>query len=528
MGSAASKAGRKLPVKPSSPSWAGARSDPAVRNAPRTTPAAVAQSSKTPDTKWDGGDPHLLANLTALGAVRVPSAHMVPAPGGIAASMKARQLSEEQAVGRAPQNRLLASTLINLLDERRTATLNGTALDVDALCNKYNIDPQVLSRVIQCINRHRFYSSSPVQTLAEKRVIFSGIQPTGVPHLGNLLGALSNWVDLQDSAQPGDTVLYSTVGYHAITLPQNPEVLLADRRNLLASLLAVGLDPKKSIIFSQDQVPEHTELAWILNCITPLGKLQRMTTWKESVIPSILAAKLVDSRNANSEKEINDSMLHLGLFAYPVLQAADVLMYKATHVPVGEDQEQHLELCRDLADLFNRIYDKPKTVNTFPVPQHLISPAKRVMSLRNPQQKMSKSAPDPRSRILISDSTEEISSKIRSAVTDSIPTISYDPLNRPGVSNLLTILAAVISSSSFTLSAEALANEYQGKDHASLKADVTDAIVTRLRPIRDNYLRLKDDEAWLNVVSRTGVRRAREIAVVTMDEVKQKIGIGPL
>lgn len=158
---------------------------------------------------------------------------------------------------------------------------------------------------------------------------------------------------------------------------------------------------------------------------------------------------------------------------------------------------------------------------------HVQAPAKRIMSLRKPDQKMSKSAPDPKSRIIISDSAEVVSSKIRSAVTDSISTITYDPVKRPGVSNLLIILAAVSSSSS-TPSPKALAAEYKGKDHAALKADVTEAVETRLKPIREDYLRLKDDEAWLNVVSRTGVRRAREIAVVTMDEVKRKIGIGPL
>ncbi|KAG8983983.1 Tryptophan--tRNA ligase, mitochondrial [Tulasnella sp. JGI-2019a] len=219
-------------------------------------------------------------------------------------------------------------------------------------------------------------------------------------------------------------------------------------------------------------------------------------------------------------------MLHLGLFAYPVLQAADVLMYKATHVPVGEDQEQHLELCRDLANVFNRTYKAGDT--TFPIPQHLISPAKRIMSLRNPMQKMSKSAPDPRSRIIISDSAESVASKIRSAVTDSIPTITYDPVNRPGVSNLLTILAAVLPQSGNPIRPVALAEEYMGKNHAALKGDVVDAVEAKLRPIREEYLRLKDDEAWLNIVSRTGARRAREIATVTMEEVKQKIGLGPL
>ncbi|KAG8695935.1 Tryptophan--tRNA ligase, mitochondrial, partial [Ceratobasidium sp. 394] len=210
--------------------------------------------------------------------------------------------------------------------------------------------------------------------VSSPKTIFSGIQPTGIPHLGNYLGALVNWVSLQRNAAPNDRLFFSIVGLHALTLPQDPVKLRRERLDLLATLLAVGLDPRRSVIFCQDQVPQHTELAWMLNCTTPMGKLQRMTTWK---------SKLALARNANSADEVDESHLNLGLFAYPVLQAADILLYRATHVPVGEDQQQHLELSRDLADLFNRTHKE----TVFPLPQHIITPAKRILSLRDPAQK---------------------------------------------------------------------------------------------------------------------------------------------
>ncbi|KAG8984015.1 Tryptophan--tRNA ligase, mitochondrial, partial [Tulasnella sp. 427] len=329
------------------------------------------------------------------------------------------------------------------------------------------------------------FSSTLTQSKPKPKTIFSGIQPTGVPHLGNLLGALSNWVELQNNAAPSDTVIFSTVGYHAITMPQDPKVLREDRLNALACLLAVGVDPKRSILFLQDQ------------------------------------SKLAVSRNANSEEEVSDSLLNLGLFAYPVLQAADILLYKATHVPVGEDQQQHLELSRDIAELFNRTHKS----NIFPLPQHIITPAKRILSLRDPTQKMSKSAPNPKSRILITDQFSQIQAKIRSAVTDSTPSISYDPENRPGVANLLTILA---SCSGTSKSVPELAQEYSSKNHAELKADVTEAVERLVGPIRENYRRIRNDEAWLREVSDDGIRRAREIAAQTMKEVKHQIGLGPL
>ncbi|KAF8319437.1 Nucleotidylyl transferase [Clavulina sp. PMI_390] len=257
-------------------------------------------------------------------------------------------------------------------------------------------------------------------THSASKVVFSGIQPTGTPHLGNFLGALSNWTRLQSSAADGDTLIYSVVGLHAITVPQDPSQLRTDRLNAVASLLAIGLDPARSIIFCQEDVQEHAELAWMLGCFAPMGRLSRMTAYKSKVATM--------ASTANDEK--------LGLFAYPVLQAADILLYKATHVPVGEDQRQHLELTRDIAQWFNQRYMS----QTFALPSTISTPTKRILSLRDPIQKMSKSAKDPKSRILLSDSRDEIARKIRKAVTDSETTISYDPIHRPGISNLLRIL----------------------------------------------------------------------------------------
>ncbi|KAG8970036.1 Tryptophan--tRNA ligase, mitochondrial [Tulasnella sp. 419] len=350
-------------------------------------------------------------------------------------------------------------------------------------------------------------------TKAKKgNTIFSGIQPTGIPHLGNYLGALSNWVDMQKNADPADTILYCAVGYHAITLPQNPKTLREDRKNLLASLIAIGIDPQRSILFHQDQVLEHAELAWILNCICPTGKLQRMTTWK---------SKIAVARNANTEDEVNESHLNLGLFAYPVLQAADILLYKTNFVPVGEDQQQHLELTRELAEIFNRTTRS----KTFPVPQHIIAPAKRILSLRDPTQKMSKSAPNVKSRILLTDDYSQITSKIRFAVTDSIPEIYYDPKSRPGVSNLLTILAACRGGSE---DPQVLGNYYGAKNHSDLKQDVAGAIEERLGPAREEYFRIQKEDAWLQTIAEQGAQRARDIAQQTMKQVKAKLGLDSL
>ncbi|CAK5263959.1 unnamed protein product [Mycena citricolor] len=350
---------------------------------------------------------------------------------------------------------------------------------------------------------------SPDAPPRRPRVVFSGIQPTGTPHLGNYLGALSNWVKLQND-NPHDTLLFSVVGWHALTLPQNPKDLVRSRREMLAALLAVGIDPKRSILFHQDSNAMHTELAWILGCLTPTGKLRRMTSWK---------TRLAQSRNANDESEVDESLLNAGLLTYPVLQAADILLYKATHVPVGDDQRQHLELSRDIAQTFNRTF-KDKT-SMFPLPTPLITPAKRVLSLRDPSAKMSKSDPAPASRILLTDTRDQIASKIRSAVTDSITTgATYDPEGRPGTSNLISILAACKD-----VEVEEMVRQCQGWGPQQLKSAVTEAIEELFVGPRAEFERLCADPGYVDQVAQEGAVKAREISSRTMEEVRKRIGL---
>ncbi|KAG6835547.1 hypothetical protein H0H93_000322 [Arthromyces matolae] len=304
--------------------------------------------------------------------------------------------------------------------------------------------------------------SSSAIIRAQGKVVFSGIQPTGVPHLGNYLGALSNWVKLQKNAAPEDELLFSIVGWHALTLPQDPAALALSRRDMLATLLAIGLDPNRSVLFHQDDNPAHTELAWILNCITPIGKLRRMTTWK---------TRLAASRNANDESEVDESLLNAGLFTYPVLQAADILVY-------------------------------------------------RVLSLRDPTSKMSKSSPDIQSRILLTDTPAQIQSKIRSAVTDSIAGITYDPVERPGTSNLLTILAACTDKNVMDVAAT-----YEGKGHGHLKKDVASAVEEIIKKPREEFERIRHETGFLEEIAKTGASKARERSEVTMQSVRQLLGL---
>ncbi|GBE82823.1 Tryptophan--tRNA ligase, mitochondrial [Sparassis crispa] len=341
------------------------------------------------------------------------------------------------------------------------------------------------------------------------RVVFSGIQPTGIPHLGNFLGALLNWVQLQRDAQPDDRLIFSIVGWHALTLPQDPRALSTARREMMAVLLAIGLDPERSIVFHQDDNPNHTELAWILNCITPMGKLRRMTTWK---------SRLAASRNARDDADVDESLLNAGLFTYPVLQAADVLAYKTTHVPVGEDQQQHIELARDLADTFNRTFKNRGPL--FPLPQHVVTTSRRVLSLKDPSSKMSKSAPDKQSRILLTDSALQIQAKVRAAVTDSITGITYDPLARPGASNLLAILAACLGED-----VTEAAKRYSDKGHVHLKADVAEAVEEMMKKPRAEFERLREEPAYLTSVSAAGAAKARELSEATMREVRERVGL---
>ncbi|KAF5318080.1 hypothetical protein D9619_012185 [Psilocybe cf. subviscida] len=357
--------------------------------------------------------------------------------------------------------------------------------------------------------RYATQEATESKTNERPRVIFSGIQPTGVLHLGNYLGAISNWVKLQNEAPPQDDIIFSVVGWHALTMPQNPKELSASRRDMLATLLAFGIDHKRSTLFYQEDNQCHAELSWILSCITPVQQLKRMTTWK---------SKLVTQRNANDESEVDESMLNAGLFTYPILQAADILAYRATHVPVGEDQTQHLELSRDLAESFNRTFAGKKRF--LPIPTQMITPCRRVLSLRDPSAKMSKSAPSLASRILLTDTESQIRNKFRSAVTDSIQYITYDPANRPGTSNLLNILAACTNET-----VEEVARRYSSKNHSDLKADVGEAVENMLKQPRAEFHRLREDKDYLAVVAKEGAEKAKERSSRTMTGVRKLVGL---
>lgn len=356
----------------------------------------------------------------------------------------------------------------------------------------------------------------------EPRTIFSGIQPTaGVPHLGNYLGALQNWVKLQSSAERSDRLIFSLVDLHAITVPQKSQQLEQSKREMLASLLAIGLDSDRCILYEQSAVKEHTELAWILSTIAPLGSLSRMTQFKSK-------AKLISPTKDNPVQEEADPALDglmLGLFAYPVLQAADILLYKTSLVPVGQDQSQHLELSRQLAKSINSRMSK----KIFPLPKTLLSDSNsRVNNLRDPTKKMSKSATNEKSRISIIEDPSVIKSRISSALTDSISGISYDPQGRPGVTNLLDMYASFqITSSSGTMAD--IVEDVKDLSHAAFKSLVADTISEALRPIRGRYAALDIESVrgrqHLADVKARGAAKARTIAAATMVQVREHMGL---
>jgi len=325
--------------------------------------------------------------------------------------------------------------------------------------------------------------------------IFSGIQPTGNLHLGNYLGAIRNWVDLQE----GNECLYCIVDLHAITVWQEPDELRASTREVTAGLIAAGIDPVRNIVFNQSQNPDHASLAWIFNCVARLGWLNRMTQFKEK---------------AGKHRE-NASV---GLYAYPNLMAADILAYKATHVPVGEDQKQHLELSRDIAQKFNGDF---KT-ELFPLPEPMIlGEAARVMSLRNGQNKMSKSDPSDYSRINLTDSADEIALKIRKAKTDPepLPTEAAALEGRPEAANLLGIYAALSGRTR-----DAALAEVGGKAFSDFKAILTECAVAVLGPITAEMQRLTADQAYIDGVLRDGGERARAMSEPVLREVYDTLG----
>lgn len=346
-------------------------------------------------------------------------------------------------------------------------------------------------------------------------IVFSGIQPSGIPHLGNYLGALRQWRRLQDSAAAETSLYFSVVDWHAITMPQKSEQLRQWRREALAALLAIGLDTKRSVIFYQSAVPAHAELMWLLSCNASTGYLSRMTQWKSKL------ALGQGERLSLDDKKVK-AKLKLGLFSYPVLQAADVLVHRATHVPVGEDQAQHLEFVRECATNFNAIYGK----HLVP-PETIISPTSKVMSLREPTQKMSKSHTDARSRITLTDSPEEIRSRIRTALTDSEDAVYYDPVGRPGVANLFELLSTFGESGLDAAELGAEGGPFGGASIQELKSAVGDAVVEGLAGIRERYLEIlaKDDGKYLDEVALEGAVKARANADKTMEIVRAAVGL---
>lgn len=328
----------------------------------------------------------------------------------------------------------------------------------------------------------------------EKKIIFSATQPSGKITLGNYLGALRNWVTLQEDYN----AIYCVADEHAITVRQDPAALRRQSLELYAQFIACGLDPEKSIIFIQSHVPQHAELAWVLNCYTMFGELSRMTQFKDK------SATHADNVNA-------------GLFTYPTLMAADILLYQADLVPVGEDQRQHVEITRNIAQRFNGIYGDVFTMPEAYIPEV----AARVMSLSEPDKKMSKSSPNENSYILVMDKPEVILRKFKRAVTDSEGGIYRSP-DKPGVTNLIEIYAAVTGTTP-----EAVENEFVGKGYGDFKPAVGEAVIETLRPIREETERLLADKGYLESLYRQGAEKAAAIANRTLRKVHKKVGFAP-
>ncbi|WP_317856267.1 tryptophan--tRNA ligase [Chakrabartyella piscis] len=328
----------------------------------------------------------------------------------------------------------------------------------------------------------------------DKKRIFSGMQPSGLITLGNYLGALNNWTKLQDDYD----CLYCIVDMHAITVRQDPAKLRKQSRDLLTQYLAVGLDPEKNTIYYQSHVSQHAELGWILNCFTYMGELNRMTQFKDK------CAKHADNINA-------------GLYTYPSLMAADILLYQADLVPVGEDQRQHLELTRDIAQRFNGVYG-----DVFTVPEGYISKVgAKIMALQEPERKMSKSDENKNNTILLMDEPAVIMNKMKRAMTDSENEVRFAP-EKPGISNLLGIYCAVTD----TKMADA-EREFANVGYGTFKTAVGEAVVAQLEPIQKRVHEIEADKAYLDAVIKNGAEKANYIATRTLSKVQKKVGFPP-
>jgi len=390
--------------------------------------------------------------------------------------------------------------------------------------------------------------------------ILSGVQPTGNLHLGNYLGAICNWVAMQHEYES----LFMLADLHAITVPQDPAALRKSVRETAAAYIACGVDPKKSVIFPQSAISAHSELAWILSCHTPLGWLDRMTQFKDKIgvkkvdiqeqakkIKTVLKharkkgmLEFYDTEKASfAEDEFTSanvieifadailddinkrSKANLGLYSYPVLMAADILAYKATHVPVGHDQKQHLELCRDIAGAFNRAYNPSYNVKDnidgfFPLPEPVImGEAARIMSLRDGTKKMSKSDESDYSRINLTDDADTIVKKFKKATSDSLPTVGENIENRPEALNLVTIYASFKG-----IKREQAVEEFRHKNFSALKQQLADVAVEKLSPITKTMRELLESPDYIDKVLAEGAAKAQAIAGKTMSEVKGLVG----
>ncbi|MDO5555914.1 MAG: tryptophan--tRNA ligase [Clostridia bacterium] len=326
-----------------------------------------------------------------------------------------------------------------------------------------------------------------------KKIVLSGIQATGRLTLGNYLGAINNWVKMQEEYD----CYYMIANLHSLTVRNNPEDLKNNTLKILAIYIAAGLDPEKNTIFIQSQVKEHSELGWILDCYTYMGELSRMTQFKDKSI------KHADNINA-------------GLFTYPALMAADILLYQANLVPVGEDQRQHLEITRDIAERFNKLYGK-----TFVIPDAYVKKeSARVMGLQNPESKMSKSATNINDVIFLEDAPEVILKKFKKAVTDSENKIRFEPIQKPGVSNLMQIYSSVTGKTMSDIE-----KEFEGKGYGDFKITVANSVIEKLKPIQDKYQSILNNQEYLEKIYTKGAENARKVAAKTLNDVKHKIGI---
>ncbi|CAM9011463.1 unnamed protein product [Wickerhamomyces anomalus] len=354
------------------------------------------------------------------------------------------------------------------------------------------------TRQIRCNSTVKTTSYDPKDlSIPEHSSIFSLIQPTGKFHLGNYLGAIRVWNDLCEKAPDSSRVIYGVADLHAMTIPKPAKQLKTYRYEAIASILSSGIDSDKAIIYHQSAISEHSELYWILSCHAGVGYLNRMTQWK-------------------SKSEGLDSA-SLGLFAYPVLQAADILLYKSTHVPVGDDQSQHLELTRHLATQFNKHFKK-----TFPMPTTILAPTKKILSLKDPSKKMSKSDPDQNGTLYVNDTPEVLQKKIKKAVTDSISThFNYGPISRPGVSNMINTISGIQRKSIEEVERDIA----HFNDHQTFKNYVTEVITEEFTKPRKLFDELMKDPEYLHSVVEKGNSKAREIASKTLKEVKKNAGL---